>query len=71
MSLACRIANTLTTGQATQFATPDSHDLTHPFTVQEPRVSQNISLHGGTRKEYATALEEEEEARPPYLHVRP
>ena len=70
MSLASRIANILTPGQATQLAPSDHHDSTIPFSVQENEEIKNISIRRGKRKEYAQSLEKEEEARPPYLHVR-
>jgi len=70
MSLASRIANIFTPGQATQFAPSGSHESTVPFTITGHGDSKNTSLHSGKRKEYAEPLEEEEEARPPYLHVR-
>lgn len=73
MSLASRIANIFTPGQATQFAPSGSNESTVPFTILGHEDSKNSSLHSGKRKEYVEALEEEEEeeeARPPYLHVR-
>ena len=69
MSLASRIANILTPGQAAHLAPSDHHDSPVCFPVQEHEDSKNITLRRGKRKEYAQSLEEEE-ARPPYLHVR-
>ena len=70
MSLASRIANIITPGQAAHFAPPDGHDTTLSFTTPVHGDSQYTLLREGKRKEYSQTLEEEEEARPPYLHVR-
>lgn len=69
MSLASRIANIFTPGQATQLAPSDSHDSVVPFTVRGHGDSKKTLLRRAKRKEYAEPLEEEEEARPPYIHV--
>ncbi len=67
MSLASRIANISTQGQ---FAPSDSHDSESTFAIEERLDTKNTSLRKGKRKEYVQIMEEEEEDRPPYLHVR-
>ncbi len=69
MSLASRVANLFTPVQAPQFAPPDSSEPPVPYADQGHGDSKNTSFRRGKRKEYAETLEEEEEARPPYLHV--
>lgn len=71
MSLTARISNLFSSSQGPQLAPTDGHN--HPDIDRSLAVSakHEASLEKGSEPRSRHALdEEEEEGRPPYLHVR-
>lgn len=71
MSLASLINNLFTPGSAQQqsFAPSNKGWPTNVLNFQEHGQGQNMDEQDGRRQEQVQIMEEEEEARPPYVHV--
>lgn len=70
MSLTSRLANLFNTSPSQQLAPSDETRPTVPFDVGEHGDTQGVHFANNRRNSRTEAMEEEEEARPPYLHVR-
>ena len=70
MSLTSRVANLFNSNSSEQFAPSDETRPTASFGVGNYGEIEATHFAKDRRKLQTAAMEEEEEARPPYVHVR-
>ena len=69
MSLTSRLANLFTSSPPPHFAPTDDNPPLRSFGVGGYGARQDTQFTKDRRKQQDESMEEEEEARPPYLHV--
>lgn len=69
MSLTSRLANLFTSSPTSHLAPTDDNPPSGSFGVGGYGALQNTHSTMDRRKQQYESMEEEEEARPPYLHV--
>lgn len=70
MSLTSRVANLFNSSSPEQLAPSDETRPTGSFDVGNYGETESTQFPKDRRKLQAATMEEEEEARPPYVHVR-